>query len=674
MALVVSARSTLEAQSGPSPTSFAPHSRLSRLQACLPFLAVGAAVWYGVALVADNFVRIALPIGLGLAADQLPLVGPTGVLAFPSGLDQLTPSSLPPDLGVLRGQLLLVLALGAQLVSLGGMALPLGVCVLAWLARRDATGLLVAATLAPVLVAVRALSTGLLVTLELPTLADVADVGLGLLALGCLVGVASASRVAPLAARRVPSAETALFRRVVDVTVFIVFAAGLTGVTVRAVGASWACRGDFPDCNGLGLLPFGRDPLADIQLYHRLLAYAALTLVAWVAVEAVRTQRGLRGVGRASLVLLGSTVGQGALGAVSVSAGNPLLMQALHLAGAAASWSAAVVLAVLAHSATPALSQRPRESRRVAPIPLGMPTAALSMGEGRSWARILAAYVQLTKPRVMSLLLATTATAMIIAARGMPPLGIFVWTLIGGALMSGGAGAINHYVDRDIDPLMGRTAWRPIPSGVIAPRRALWFGIALGLLATAVFVAFVNVVACVLAIIGLLGYVFIYTLWLKRSTPSNIVIGGAAGAIPPLVGWAAVTNEISSLTAWYLFAIIFFWTPPHFWALSLLIRKHYERAGVPMLPVVRGEDETRRQIVLYSVLLVVLTLVLSPFGMMGGFYFAVAVVLGAVFIRGAVRLWRQATPQAARALYLYSMLYLFALFAAMAVDRVFASQ
>jgi protoheme IX farnesyltransferase len=272
----------------------------------------------------------------------------------------------------------------------------------------------------------------------------------------------------------------------------------------------------------------------------------------------------------------------------------------------------------------------------------------------------------------MSLLLATTATAMVIAARGMPPVGIFVWTLVGGALMSGGAGAINHYVDRDIDPLMGRTAWRPIPSGVISPRRALWFGIALGVLASVVLIAFVNVIACLLSIAGLLGYVFIYTLWLKRSTPSNIVIGGAAGAIPPLVGWAAVTNEISSLTAWYLFAIIFFWTPPHFWALSLLIRKHYERAGVPMLPVVRGEDETRRQIVLYSVLLVVLTLVLSPFGMMGRIYFGAAVVLGGLFIRGALRLWRQATPQAARSLYLYSILYLFALFAAMAVDRVVA--
>jgi protoheme IX farnesyltransferase len=273
----------------------------------------------------------------------------------------------------------------------------------------------------------------------------------------------------------------------------------------------------------------------------------------------------------------------------------------------------------------------------------------------------------------MSLLLATTAAAMVIAARGMPDLGILIATLLGGALMSGGAGAINHYVDRDIDPLMGRTAWRPIPSGVISPRAALRFGIALALIASAIFILFVNLIACVLAILGLLGYVFIYTLWLKRSTPSNIVIGGAAGAIPPLVGWAAVTNEIGSLTAWYLFAIIFFWTPPHFWALSLLIRKHYERAGVPMLPVVRGEDETRRQIVLYSLLLVVLTLVLSPFGMMGNIYFGAAALLGGLFMADAVRLWREATPQAARRLYLYSILYLFALFAAMAVDRVVSS-
>jgi protoheme IX farnesyltransferase len=329
------------------------------------------------------------------------------------------------------------------------------------------------------------------------------------------------------------------------------------------------------------------------------------------------------------------------------------LAEVAHTIATVATWSTAMILVGVTY--------------RAPVMPAG------EVGLTRPKARTLAAYVQLTKPRVMSLLLATTAAAMVIAARGMPDLGIFLATLLGGALMSGGAGAINHYVDRDIDPLMGRTAWRPIPSGVISPAAALRFGIILALVASAIFIAFVNVIACVLAILGLLGYVFIYTLWLKRSTPSNIVIGGAAGAIPPLVGWAAVTNEIGSLTAWYLFAIIFFWTPPHFWALSLLIRKHYERAGVPMLPVVRGEDETRRQILLYSLLLVVLTLVLSPFGMMGAVYFAAALVLGGLFIRYAFGLWRQATPQAARRLYLYSILYLFALFTAMAVDRVLAS-
>jgi protoheme IX farnesyltransferase len=533
--------------------------------------------------------------------------------------------------------------------------LTLGACATAWLARRDDAALLMAVTLAVVFSAMRALVAGVLLSLEAAMLADITSLGLGLLAQGCLVWAAAASLVPPAPAAREASARTELFRRVAEVTALVLFGVGLTGVTVRAVGASWACSGVFPDCNGLGVLPLGRDPLADLQLYHRLLAYVAVGLVFWLSVEAFRTQ-GPR-LGRASLVLAGAMVVEGGIGAASVSLSNPPLAQALHTAGAVAAWSSAVGLVAL--------------SRRLA-----LPQAAVTrprIREGRAWARTALAYVQLTKPRVMSLLLATTAAAMVIATRGLPDLGVFLATLVGGALMSGGAGAINHYVDRDIDPLMGRTAWRPIPSGVIAPRAALRFGIGLAVVASAVFIAFVNVLACVLALIGLLGYVFIYTLWLKRSTPSNIVIGGAAGAIPPLVGWAAVTNEIGSLTAWYLFAIIFFWTPPHFWALSLLIRKHYERAGVPMLPVVRGEDETRRQIVLYSLLLVVLTLVLSPFGMMGVVYFAAATVLGGLFIRDALRLWRRATPQAARGLYLYSILYLFALFAAMAVDRVIFS-
>ncbi len=534
------------------------------------------------------------------------------------------------------------------LTSILAAGLILLVSVAAWLARRSDSTLLLAATLAPVLIVLRSVLVALLTSLESSTLADVADVSLSLVTLCAMTWTTTTWIVGTAPEGRPVRVETEFFRRVVEITSFVLVTVGLSGAMVSAVGASWACQGVFPDCNGQGALPFGRDPLTDIQLYHRLLAYVAFGLVLWITIEAFRSQRGIRGLVPVALALVLSSTLDAVVGALSVSLSVPPLLEVAHSLTAAGTLSSAVAMVAIAHRGAIA------DSRPAA----------------RVYGRTLAAYVQLTKPRVMSLLLATTAAAMLIAARGLPDLGLFIATLVGGALMSGGAGAINHYVDRDIDPLMGRTAWRPIPSGVIAPSHALWFGIALALLASVVFALFVNLLAMLLALLGLLGYVFIYTLWLKRSTPSNIVIGGAAGAIPPLVGWAAVTNEIGSLTAWYLFAIIFFWTPPHFWALSLLIRQHYERAGVPMLPVVRGEDETRRQIVLYSLLLVVLTLVLSPFGMMGTIYFVSAAALGAVFVVDAFRLLREASREAARRLYLYSILYLFALFAAMAVDRI----
>src|SRR5947209_10539443 len=206
-------------------------------------------------------------------------------------------------------------------------------------------------------------------------------------------------------------------------------------------------------------------------------------------------------------------------------------------------------------------------------------------------------YLTLTKPKVQSLLLFTTVATMYVA--GTPSIGLVLLTCLGGALSAGGAGAINHYVDRDIDALMSRTASRPIPAGRISPRAALTFGVVLGASAFVLLSLTVNVLAASLALSGLLGYVFVYTLWLKRSTPQNIVIGGAAGAVPPLVAWAATTGGLS-WWAVYLFAIVFYWTPPHFWALSLLMKNEYARAGIPMMPVVRGEEETRRQIVLYT--------------------------------------------------------------------------
>jgi protoheme IX farnesyltransferase len=279
--------------------------------------------------------------------------------------------------------------------------------------------------------------------------------------------------------------------------------------------------------------------------------------------------------------------------------------------------------------------------------------------------QVVADYVTLTKPRVQLLLLLTTVAAMEVA--GSPSVGLILLTLLGGALSAGGAGAINHWYDRDIDLQMARTATRPVPSGRVSPRAALVFGIVLCALSFAELSLAVNMTAALLALSGFLGYVFVYTLWLKRSTPQNIVIGGAAGAVPPLVGWAAVTGSLDP-AAFYLFAIVFYWTPPHFWALSLLMKDEYAKVEIPMLPVVRGEDETRRQIVLYSVLLVALTFLPFAGRLFDGLYAVSAAVLGAIFLTLAFRLQRRPDRRAALRLYLYSLLYLALLFAAMVAD------
>lgn len=282
----------------------------------------------------------------------------------------------------------------------------------------------------------------------------------------------------------------------------------------------------------------------------------------------------------------------------------------------------------------------------------------------------IASYVNLIKPHVTVLLLGTTVAAMAIAVRGLPPIGLVLATLLGGAMAAGSANCINCYIDRDIDQLMGRTARRSIPAGKVQPRNALIFGIILGIASFVVLYAFVNLLSAVLAFAAILFYVFIYTLGLKRTSAQNIVIGGAAGAVPVLVGWAAATNSLSLAAIW-LFAIIFYWTPPHFWALSLLIQKDYEKAHVPMLPVVMGEDETRKQILLYSFLLLGVTLVLFAMHAMGYIYLAGAVVLGGILIYMAVRLFMdKQSKRWARTLFWYSNCYLAAIFAVMVIDRV----
>jgi len=276
-------------------------------------------------------------------------------------------------------------------------------------------------------------------------------------------------------------------------------------------------------------------------------------------------------------------------------------------------------------------------------------------------------FVSLAKPKVQSLLLFITVTTMYVA--GDPSLGLVFLTCLGGALSAGGAGAINHAIDRDIDRNMARTADRPVASGRISPAAAIGFGALLGLSSFVLLSLTVNPLAAALSLSGLLGYVFVYTLWLKRSTPQNIVIGGAAGAVPPLVAWAAVTGGLSG-TAFYLFAIVFFWTPPHFWALSLLMKDEYAKAGVPMMPVVRGEDETRRQILLYTILLYAVTQLPFCAGGFGIEYLAASMTLGAGFIYCSVRLLRQADRRWALRTYLFSLAYLALLFLAMPLDRL----
>jgi protoheme IX farnesyltransferase len=279
-------------------------------------------------------------------------------------------------------------------------------------------------------------------------------------------------------------------------------------------------------------------------------------------------------------------------------------------------------------------------------------------------------YVTLTKPRIMSLLLVTGFCGMIAGARGWPGTGRAGAAMLGLALACGGASALNHVLDRDIDPLMGeRTRARPVASGRVPPSRALEFGLALSAFSFVLLASTVNVLTAVLALVGNLFYVLVYTRWLKRSTPQNIVIGGAAGAVPPLVGWAAATGHVG-IAALLLFAIVFIWTPPHFWALALLIKDNYANARVPMLPVVRGDRATARQIVLYSLVLVGATLLPWGWGGAGPFYVVCALGLGAVFVWFAERLRRETTPRHAMLLFHYSLLYLALLFAALAVDAV----
>jgi heme o synthase len=363
---------------------------------------------------------------------------------------------------------------------------------------------------------------------------------------------------------------------------------------------------------------------ASLGAAHRVLAALALPPLVALVVAARLVHRRLLAPALAALVLFGIAA--------------LVTVPGLHLALSAVAFAATLAATVATYRGEPA----PRASWRD--------------------------YVTLTKPRIMSLLLLTGLCAMFVGADGAPGAGLVIVTMSGLALACGGASALNHVLDRDIDKLMGkRTRARPVAAERMPPTRALEFGLTLSAFSFVLLASLVNVLTAVLALVGNLFYVLVYTRWLKRSTPQNIVIGGAAGAVPPLVGWAAATGNLT-LPALWLFLIVFFWTPPHFWALALLIRRDYEAARIPMLPVVRGVRATTKQIVLYSAVLVAITAVPFVWGTLGLLYLASALALGAAFVWLALRLRREVTPRRAALLFHYSLLYLALLFVAMALD------
>ena len=420
----------------------------------------------------------------------------------------------------------------------------------------------------------------------------------------------------------------------------------LLGAYVRGAGAGLVFL-DWPLMDGR-VVPDLSTRAAAASFAHRVLAAAAVVLGAFLAVRSNRVdRRGVRLLAWSAFALL---IVQAGLGAAAVLSRLAPPTVAGHVAGSSLAWACLVALAVAIRRLTADRSEtteRPRRGTREA----------------------VAAYLQLTKPDIIVLLLITTVPTMVLAAGGMPGWALIGATLLGGALTAGGAGAVNGFLDRDIDEVMRRTRHRPIPSNRVGPRNALRFGSALIVSGTAWLAVTVNVLSALLALSAAAFYIFVYTVWMKRSTPQNIVIGGAAGAAPALIGWAAVTGTVQ-LPAVVLFAIVFYWTPPHFWALSLRYANEYRAAGIPMLPVVQGPRETARHIFLYSLLLLSVSLLLFPVAGMGTLYLAAAAILGGVFVGYAIRVMRHGGSRSAMSLFRYSITYLGLLFAAVAADQL----
>lgn len=438
------------------------------------------------------------------------------------------------------------------------------------------------------------------------------------------------------------------FRRSLVALAVAFYAVMIVGGFVTSTGAIRACAGDFPLCNG-SIFPDQLVSLAGLQQVHRFTVLFVAFLIGSLFWQIARSRWQHAGIRMLSLALLVSFICQILSGAAFLFLPGVAIVAVVHQIFGTAAWASLIALACVAWHI-------PAEIRAV-PQPVARPV----------WRQTIDDYIKLTKPGVISLLLLTTLATMYIA--GTPSLWLVFWTMVGGYLSAGGANAINCYIDRDVDVLMGRTARRPIPSNRINPIHALMFGISLGIGSFVLMTVFVNLLSAALSLFALLFYVLVYTSWLKRTSMQNIVIGGAAGAIPPMIGWAAVTNNLSLLSL-FLFLIIFYWTPPHFWALALIRRDDYARAGIPMLPVVQGDAETKKQILLYSILMIAITLLPTPLRLLGPIYLVGALVLGGIHMRYVMQLMSESANGSAWKLYRFSLLYLALLFCVMVLDAV----
>lgn len=602
-------------------------------------------------------------------------VGFTYFLVLVGGLVRITGSgegcpdwptchgSLIPPFGNIPTMIEYSHRLTASIVST--LVVVLALAVLFWARKRRHV---IPMVIAGVLLLIQVVLGGITVLYHLPQTIVTAHLGTALALFAILIVTAALMRPNAPVAGNFKSARR--FARVALTTSILTYGLLLSGSNVRGTGATLACR-SWPLCNSDVVYNF----TVYVNLFHRFVAgFVGLFIIGTVyyAWRRRHESRKQAYIGIAAIALFAIQVG---VGAIIVTQLAPELALGFHLGLATAVWGCMVALTVLAYRDLPVKAQTeppqpisPESDWVRAPVE-GTQPAIETAGTSKTVKVQMSAYFNLMKPHVTVLLLGVTLATMAIAAQGFPPLGLVIATLFGGACAAASANAINCYFDRDIDQLMSRTRRRSIPAGRVPPRHALILGVALAALSFADLTIFVNLLSAVLAFSGIIFYVFVYTLWLKRSSAQNIVIGGAAGAVPPLVGWAAVMHSVG-LPAIWLFAIIFFWTPPHFWALALLIKNDYARAHIPMMPVVMGEKETKRQIILYTLLLIAGTMVLFSTRVMGILYLVSALALGGGFLYLAIRVWRDETKHWARTLFWYSNCYLALLFALMVIDRV----